>query len=356
MESRVNLLHVLKIALGCLLAMAAAERLGLKYSASAGVIALLSIHDTRRQTVRMVEKRLAAFLVALATAPVSFALLGYRPIAIGAFLLLFTPVCISLGIQEGISVSTVLMTHFLTERSVSPGMIGNEALLLAVGTGVGLAMNLYIPGNGKWIRNRQREIKEKFREVLLGMGREMAGERMEAGGTGVGVPGGVGVGVPGGAPVSISWERGLAELERMLEEGERAAYRDMENRLLSDTAYYLRYMGMRKSQLAVPASIGTMIGRVGEFPHQARWLAGLMGSISRSFHEHNNALGLLEELAGIRGQLRRSALPASREEFEARAVLFLILLELERFLELKRDFVGQMSEEEIWRFWEGEGR
>ena len=150
MESRVNLLHVLKIALGCLLAMAAAERLGLKYSASAGVIALLSIHDTRRQTVRMVEKRLAAFLVALATAPVSFALLGYRPIAIGAFLLLFTPVCISLGIQEGISVSTVLMTHFLTERSVSPGMIGNEALLLAVGTGVGLAMNLYIPGNGKW--------------------------------------------------------------------------------------------------------------------------------------------------------------------------------------------------------------
>lgn len=329
MESRVNFLHVIKIALGCLLAMAAAERLGLRYSASAGVIALLSIHDTRRQTVRMVEKRLAAFLVALALAPVSFSWLGYRPAAIGAFLLLFTPVCAYLGIQEGISVSTVLMTHFLTERSVSPGMIGNEALLLAVGTGVGLAMNLYIPGNGKWIRNRQREIEAEFREVLSGMSARLAGEK---------------------------WGPGLADLERMLEEGERAAYRDMENRLLSDTAYYLRYMGMRKNQLSVLASVRALIGRTAEFPAQAAWLAGLMTSISRSFHEYNNALGLLEELEGIRGQLRRSALPASREEFEARAVLFLILMELERFLELKREFVGQLSEEEVRRFWQEAGR
>lgn len=118
--------------------MAAAEWLGLNYAASAAVITLLSIHDTKRETIRVMAKRMAAFLVALLLAPVCFYWLGYRPIAVGAFLLVFTPVCTLLNVQEGISVSTVLMTHFLTEGAVSAGNIINEALLLLVGTGVGL--------------------------------------------------------------------------------------------------------------------------------------------------------------------------------------------------------------------------
>lgn len=47
----------------------------------------LSIHDTKRETIRVMAKRMAAFLVALLLAPVCFYWLGYRPIAVGAFLL-----------------------------------------------------------------------------------------------------------------------------------------------------------------------------------------------------------------------------------------------------------------------------
>ena len=43
--------------------------------------------------IRDRAKRMAAFLVALLLAPVCFYWLGYRPIAVGAFLLVFTPVC-----------------------------------------------------------------------------------------------------------------------------------------------------------------------------------------------------------------------------------------------------------------------
>ena len=43
-------LKILKIAVGSLLAMAAAQALGLRYSSSAGVITLLSIQDTKRET------------------------------------------------------------------------------------------------------------------------------------------------------------------------------------------------------------------------------------------------------------------------------------------------------------------
>ena len=52
--------------------MAAAEWLGLNYAASAAVITLLSIHDTKRETIRVMAKRMAAFLVALLPAPGGF--------------------------------------------------------------------------------------------------------------------------------------------------------------------------------------------------------------------------------------------------------------------------------------------
>ena len=170
-------LKILKIAVGSLLAMAAAQALGLRYSSSAGVITLLSIQDTKRETLRVTAGRLLAFLAAMVLGPVSFALAGYRPLAMGIFLLMFTPLCMKWGIQEGISVNTVLMTHILAEGSMGMADIANEALLLFVGTGMGVLLNLYIPGSGAAIRSAQREIEEKFICLLSQMASEL-GERM----------------------------------------------------------------------------------------------------------------------------------------------------------------------------------
>lgn len=328
MKLRVNGLKMIKIAGGSLLAMVIAEGLGLRYGASAGVIALLSIHDTKRETIRAMAKRLGAFCIALALAPVCFGLAGYRPLAIGLFLLLFAPVCSVLQIQEGLSVSTVLMTHFLSDGGMPPGSIVNELLLLAVGAGVGVGMNLYIPGKQGWIRGQQRRIEEQFRHSLLRLAGILEGEdgQEEAG-------------------------EHLAVLERMLEEGEAAAYRDIQNNLLSETEYYLHYMMLRKNQLAVLSRILSQLRLRPAFPEQALWLSGLMRSISRSFHEHNNALILLEELDGVKSQLKRQPLPITREEFEARAILYQVLLELEQFLLLKREFVEGLTEKEIGDFW-----
>ena len=57
-----RILKILKIAVGSMLAMAAAQALGLRYSSSAGVITLLSIQDTKRETIRVTGRRFLAFL------------------------------------------------------------------------------------------------------------------------------------------------------------------------------------------------------------------------------------------------------------------------------------------------------
>ena len=53
----------------------------------------------------------------------------------------------------------------------------------------------------------------------------------------------------------------------------------------------------------------------------------------------------------VKEAMREQPLPELREEFENRAVLFQILLELEQFLEIKKKFVEELSAEEIGKFW-----
>ena len=48
--------------------------------------------------------------------------------------------------------------------------------------------------------------------------------------------------------------------------------------------------------------------------------------------------GLLREQEEQLKQMKEQPLPVSREEFEARAILFYILMQTRQFLELKRDF------------------
>ena len=69
--------------------------------------------------------------------------------------------------------NTVLMTHILAEGSMGMADIANEALLLFVGTGVGVVLNLYIPGSGTAIRSAQREIEEMFISLLSRMASEL---------------------------------------------------------------------------------------------------------------------------------------------------------------------------------------
>ena len=67
-------------------------------------------------------------------------------------------------------------------------------------------------------------------------------------------------------------------------------------------------------------------------------MAELLGRIGEDFHQDNTVEGLLREQEEQLKQMKEQPLPVSREEFEARAILFYILMQTRQFLELKRDF------------------
>ena len=91
--------RTIKLTLATCLAAALAYALGLTYAISAGVIAILSISDTRRSTIKQAYQRFMSTLLALAIGSLAFSFLGH---------------------WEFLSLSMFLVPFYWVGRSVSP--------------------------------------------------------------------------------------------------------------------------------------------------------------------------------------------------------------------------------------------
>ena len=323
------MLKLLKIAIGSAAAIFLADRLGLNYSTSAGIITLLTIQDTRRETIMIAAKRIGAFLLATVPAYGLFQLFGYHVFSFGIFLLLFIAGCMSLRLQDAVSINAVLATHYLMEKNMSFSLIGNEALILLIGAGIGTLLNLYMPGKSREIRAMQYQLEEDLRTVLLRMSEYIKKEDK-----------------------SDYTGNCFDKLQTDIEDGKKQAFAYMNNTFFQESKYFIAYMNMREQQTVVLQDIYKKIINMRTVWPQTEQVSELLYETAVTFGESNNAKALLVTREELLSQMKDSKLPATRKEFEERALLYGILMDLEYFLQLKRAFADSLTKEQIGRYWQ----
>ena len=325
------MLKLIKIAVGSVISIFLADMLGLGYSTAAGISTLRTIQDTSRETIVISVKRMCAFLLATVLAYAVFHVVGYHVFAYGIFLFLFIACCIPFHLGEAVSINAVLTTHYLLEKDMSLPFIGNEAMLLLIGAGIGTLLNLYMPGKSKEIRAMQRQLEEDMRAVLMRMSEYIRKEdREDYTGT------------------------CFHKLQADIDIGKKQAYAYMNNTFFQESKYFIAYMNMREQQTIVLKDVYKKIISIHMFLPQTDQVADLFYEIGVTFGESNNARALLARLEEVLSQMKSSQLPVTRQEFEARAVLYGILLDLEYFLRLKKEFADALTQEQIRRYWHGE--
>jgi uncharacterized membrane protein YgaE (UPF0421/DUF939 family) len=334
----INFIKIIKIAFGSSFAIIFSNLLGLSYSASAGIITLLSIQDTKKQTLQVAKRRLIACLFAFLTAYVLFQTLGFYTYVFGIFLFIFITGSYLLGIEDGIAMCSVLVTHFLIEKNMRVSFIGNEILIMLIGTITGIVLNLFMPNNTKTIKENIDLVEEKMKNILHLISENIL---LESGNRVV---------YEEGKKILI---KELNDLENTLLIGLSSAYEDLNNTLLSNTKYYIGYFTMRKEQVYYLTQIIEQIGLLTYTPRQAYLISDFIRKIQKQFHEHNNVIELLEELYSIKQKLKEESNPITREEFENRAILYIIFNDLECFLNLKKNFVRQLTQNDIKKYWNG---
>ncbi len=325
-----TMLRVIKIAFGSCVAIYIAEYFQLQFAVAAGSITLLTVVTTKWQTVRLSGWRVATFLISGVIAWWVFQWVDSEWLAYGLYRLIVAAISEVMGWGATISVNAVIGTHFLTTMDFTPEFIKNEFYLVLIGISIALILNLF---NGnirhkRKIENGMRDVEKGLQEVL----QELAGYLRKQ---------------------EISedvWER-LKSLEREIRSFVEEAREYQENTFQFHPQYYISYFEMRLNQCRVLDSLHAEIMRIRNMPVQAEVIADYMLYLKKYVIEINEPSEQLKRLYDIFDGMKTQPLPVCREEFENRALLYHVLMDIEQFLEYKAKFVETLDEKQLKTYW-----
>lgn len=311
-----HLIKSIKIALAAVLSIFLAEELGLESSVTAGIITILSIQETKRETLRTVLRRGGAYVFGLLAAALCFGLLGYTLPAFAVYLLVFAFGCMLVGLQEGITTATVLVSHIWAIGSMGLPVLLNETGLLVIGSGMGILVNLHLHSKDADFARLAEEVDEQMKEILRYMAEWL----------------------PNPARACDRVNR-FSELEEAISKAEICAIANLNNSFRQRDTEDLDYIRMREKQAVVLKGIYQNIMQIAYLPKQAHMVSEFLGELEQAYHKYNTVTEYLDKLQALGEEMKREALPETREEFEARAILFYVLIQLEELLWIKRRFV-----------------
>lgn len=307
-------LRTIKTVIASVLAILIATQLHLLYATAAGIIAILSVGNTKKTSLKSGLGRLLSLGVAIILSFICFTTLGFHPWAFGVFLLVFIPLSVRFNLADAIVVNSVLITHFLVEKSFSWQMILNETLLMTIGVGLALLLNLYMPDNEKQLKEDIKAIEEDFRTIIFAMAAHLNLEKI--------------------APLDDA----CLDLRSKLRAALNQAHIHQKNQWLSEEDYYSDYFSMRLAQLRILRDMVHLLIEIdidGLFVDELR---KVLISTAENFAEENDGKLILWQIEAVYQNYRQKPLPQTREEFENRALLFQFLQSFRSFVEIKAIF------------------
>ncbi|WP_050180788.1 aromatic acid exporter family protein [Domibacillus robiginosus] len=305
-----------KTALGIAISILIAEWIGLHNSASAGIIAILCIQNTKQQSLKASWTRLVASMIALFYSAVFFELLAYHAVVIGLILIVFIPTTVALKVQEGIVSSTVLVLHMYAAKEVSAAILLNEIALVIIGVGIALVLNSYMPSVENELVKMQQQTEELFERIFKEIISYLRTNEH-------------------------TWDgKELTETAALLKRAKSLAYKDVQNHFTRHHSLFYQYFTMREKQFEIIERLISVVVSISHRPEQAEMIATFMEEVKENIHPGNTAKLHLSHLNDLKREFEEMPLPKTREEFEARAALLQFIREMERYLRIKARFRG----------------
>lgn len=310
-------INTIKISFAAILAIVVAQFLNLEFAVSAGIVAILSVQPTKKETLKTALSRFLAFAVALVISGLLFNFLGFTVYVFFIYLVIFILICQWRGWISSMAMDSVLISHFLTLGKTGPSEILNEVLLFVVGVGFGILVNIFLHKKTDYIEDLKNQTDEKIKLVLHRMSLRILN--------------------PDFADYDGTCFNGL---NQSLFVAKKQAEENFNNQFTSSDTFDKRYLLMRENQTKILHEMFKCVRNIKTVPGTAQMVADFLEKVSVEYHKDNDVLLLLEELRKIREKMKLVELPKDRAEFEDRANLFTLLERLQEFLELKKEFMA----------------
>ena len=323
----------LKIGIGSCAALHLAEFFNLDYAISAGTITLLTLMTTKWETLRLSLWRIATFCFTILLALLLYPHISASWIAYGILLTILVAVCEIMDLRSTISVNAVIAAHLLAQREQLLPAVINEFFLVLIGIILAILFNLVHMNRShkKQIISEISSVESRLQMLMGALAAYLSNKQMER----------------------DVWTD-IRSLEHDIQNCVKEAYEYQNNTFHSHPEYYISYFEMRYNQCQILHNLHYEMQKIRTMPQQAHVIADYMLYLADYIREKNYPEKQIQKLEEIMYSFRGSALPESREEFESRAMLYHIMMDLEDFLKFKSRFIRELDPQQLQIYWKND--
>lgn len=320
----------IKIGLGTSIAIYIAQVMNLEYAISAGTVTLLTLMTTKWQTIKLSIGRLATFIITILLIWAIFSRVDNAWAAYGILLMLIVFIAELLGWRATISVNAVVAAHMITNQDFTAAAVRNEFLLVLIGVVLAITLNLFHANitHKRQIIADMRDTENKLQSILRELGAYLCGNEMR----------------------ENAWDN-ICALEKKIQDYTQSAYEYQDNTFQSHPQYYISYFEMRHEQCHILHNLHSEMVKILSIPKQAKVISEYLYYLVDYVIEINAPDQQIARLNEIFANMRNEELPKTREEFENRALLYHILMDIQDFLLCKEKFVNELDEMQLKRYW-----
>lgn len=300
--------RTVKTAIGAMIALVIAQVLSLENTATAAVITLLSVQSTQRRSIQIAWQRFAACILGILLAVLIFEGCAYTAVAVGLLLFIYIPVMAKLGLQDGIVPGFVIVMQLYISQNITYELILNQIYIVSIGILVALLFNLYMPSVEGEIKKIIRELEGNFKVIFLQFGQFIRKKER------------------------VWNDEYIIKTKKLIEVGMELAKRSEENSFFKRDSYYLQYFNKVQQQFQIVERMAPLIIHLPTTFEQNEMVADFVDDLGANIEDRNR---LLLKLQDLRGKFENMDLPKTREEFETRAALLILINKIEQFIEIQ---------------------
>ena len=323
-------IQVIKIGLGSALAFWLANLTQLNYATSAGIVTLLTIVNTRKDTFHLALKRILSFGVTIIFAAIAVSFIPIKVLAFGVFMLAMVSVSYYLNWNAAVSVNAVIGTHIiLTEGRIYWELVLNEAGIVVIGIVIAILFNIRMPDKEREIQMDIAHIDQYMADNLHSIADHLCSHS------------------------KLNKDR--MHLRHLLEHISGAidkAYANRNNTLRSHSEYYINYLNLRKEQCEILLHVYYIVAHHDFVVEEAKIVADVIREVIEHLNVQQEIGAIKHSIDHVAQGILHGEMPKNHQEFEGKAVLYQLLYELREFLWHQEVFVSDVTEEQILAYWE----
>lgn len=291
-----------------------AKSLGLEFYISAGIVTILTIQSTKKETINTAVDCFYAFVTAIVIAYFSFMIFGFDLLGFAFYLIPYIFICQCFKWYSAMAVNSVLISHFLTFKSMEMTYLYNEIYLFLIGVGVGIIVNMHLHKKTDYINELKLQADEQIKHILIRMSQRILEEIKDYDGNCFEI------------------------LNGLIAQAKTVSLENSKNTLFTKEKTDNEYIKMREHQTQVLYEMYKTIRKMHTTPFTAHAISNFLKKIADEYGVNNDCKALLEEFYVMDMQMKSVPLPTQRSEFEDRARLFTLLRLIEEFLEIKKTY------------------